>query len=68
MKYKIIIQTVILRVLSFNYDKLPILIQTSLPFMKGIQPYFKKHPLGYICSKVQYLTGKSEVQYALTEQ
>jgi len=26
-----------------------------------------KHPLGYICAKVQYLTGKSEVQYALTE-
>jgi len=36
---------VILRVLSFNYDKLPILIQTSLPFIKGIQPYFKKHTI-----------------------
>jgi hypothetical protein len=27
-----------------------------------------KHPLGYICAKVQYLTGNEETQYALTEE
>jgi len=27
-----------------------------------------KHPLGYICAKVQYLTGNEEIQYALTEE
>lgn len=26
-----------------------------------------KHPLGYICKKVQYLTGNSEETYSLTD-
>jgi len=27
-----------------------------------------KHPLGYICTKVKYLTGNSETQYTLTDE
>ena len=26
-----------------------------------------KHPLGYICNKVKYLTGNSEETYSLTD-
>lgn len=26
-----------------------------------------KHPLGYICKKIQYLTGSSDTQYTLTD-
>ena len=26
-----------------------------------------KHPLGYICKKIQYLTGSSDEQYTLTD-
>jgi len=53
MNYKIIILTfvvtslwdVILRFSSFNYDKLPAVVQQLLPFIKDLQPYFKKHTL-----------------------
>jgi hypothetical protein len=51
--YKFIILTfavtalwdVVLRLSSFNYDKLPVVVQQSLPFIKDLQPYFKKHTL-----------------------
>jgi hypothetical protein len=53
MKCKIIIQTfivtmlwdIVLRFMAFNFEKLPHFIQKSLPFIKDMQPYFKKHTL-----------------------
>jgi len=51
--YKFIILTfvvtalwdVILRFASTHFDRLPLYIQNLLPFIKDLQPYFKKHTL-----------------------
>ena len=36
---------VILRFMSLNFEKLPTIIKTMLPFIKDLKPYFKKHTL-----------------------
>ena len=51
--YKLIILTfivtalwdVILRFMALNYEKLPSLINKTLPFIKDLKPYFEKHTL-----------------------
>tara|TARA_B100001057_G_scaffold481577_1_gene555761 strand:- start:470 stop:922 length:453 start_codon:yes stop_codon:yes gene_type:complete len=36
---------VILRIMSLNYNKLPKIIDTFLPFIKDLKPYFEHHTI-----------------------
>ena len=51
--YKLIILTfvvtglwdVVLRFMSLHFEKIPKIIQTTMPFIKDLKPYFKQHTL-----------------------
>ena len=34
---------IILQIMSYNYNNLPNILKTQLPFIKDLQPYFKHH-------------------------
>ncbi len=36
---------IILRTMSFNFNKIPKVIKKMMPFIEDLQPYFKKHTL-----------------------